>query len=111
MKKKTFIQTVAHGVRRQGSNRFGICFMSVADRFDPDGVPCGFYKPTTPAGLGPGAGERSNGGDIAGPVERYDLVSSRQQPPACEREKGGGEGGRENNRFIRGESRQFVSNT
>lgn len=74
-------QSIAHALRRQGPNRFGACFLSVTERFDPD-APFGFFPVTTPSGVGPGAGERGNGGDIAGPVERYDLVSSRQQPPA-----------------------------
>ncbi|CAN0060568.1 unnamed protein product [Ectocarpus fasciculatus] len=72
-------KTVAYGVRRQNPNRFAACFLSIEDRFDPDRV--FLYAATTPAGLGPGSGETSNGGDMAGPVERYDLVSSRQQPP------------------------------
>ncbi|CAM9870244.1 unnamed protein product, partial [Ectocarpus sp. 8 AP-2014] len=72
-------KTVAHGVLRQSPNRFAACFLSIADRFAPD--PILLYAATTPAGLGPGSGEMSNGGDMAGPVERYDLVSSRRQPP------------------------------
>lgn len=55
----------------------------MTERFGPD-TPFGFHRVSTPSGMGPGAGERSNGGDVAGPVERYDLVSSRQQPPAGE---------------------------
>ncbi|CAM9877965.1 unnamed protein product [Ectocarpus sp. 4 AP-2014] len=72
-------KTVAHSVLRQNSNRFAACFLSIADRFAPD--PVLLSAATTPAGLGPGSGEMSNGGDMAGPVERYDLVSSRRQPP------------------------------
>ncbi|CAB1116152.1 unnamed protein product [Ectocarpus sp. CCAP 1310/34] len=60
-------------------NRFAPCFLSIADRFAPD--PVVWSAATTTAGLGPGSGEMSNGGDMAGPVERYDLVSSRRQPP------------------------------
>eukprot|EP00903_Cladosiphon_okamuranus_P017394 g16022.t1 len=75
-------KTLAHGLRRLGPNRFGACFLSLTERFSPD-TPFGFTPVTTPPGLGPGAGERSNGGEMAGPVERYDLVSSRPQPPAA----------------------------
>ncbi len=81
-------QTVSYDLRRQGPNRFGGCFLSGTERFGPD-TPFGFHRASTPSGMGPGAGERSNGGDVAGPVERYDLVSSRQQPPAGEWRKGG----------------------
>ncbi|CAM9954915.1 unnamed protein product, partial [Scytosiphon promiscuus] len=76
-------RSIAHTLRRQGPNRFGACFLSVRDRFEPvGGEPRAFSPSTTPAALGPGAGERTNGGEVAGPVERYDLVTSRQQPPA-----------------------------
>lgn len=79
-------QTIAHNVRNSPV-RLGACFLSVTDRFEPVGSES-IASPGISAGLGPGADDTSRGpgggGGFVGPVERYDLVSARQQPATCE---------------------------
>ena len=75
-------QTIAHDVRNSPV-RLGACFLSVTERFDAVGSDSNASL-GIPAGLGPGAGDSSRGAGFVGPVERYDFVNARQQPPTCE---------------------------